>query len=236
MIRPGLNNTEKSSESLMPEKLVENIKKMNISENGFFIQKADIKIKTQDGSERFIGNIRYGKQGKYLISLRTKTGIEAARIMISEDTLLINDRFNKKFYYGSSNYIMNKYGISSTVFPLIFGDFISDRFVDNKDITTGDRLINIYCLVKGIKIGYLIDSKRLKIIRAVTESSLADENMEINYKNFLRKGDFTIPGIILIKNSKRKWFIEVRIKKIEVPWNEQVEFIPGNRYEHIELL
>jgi hypothetical protein len=91
-------------------------------------------------------------------------------------------------------------------------------------------------LVKGTKIRYLIDSKRLKIIKAVAESSLADENIEINYENFLRKGDVNIPGIILMEDSKRKWFIEVRIKKIEVPWNEHVEFIPGNRYEQIELL
>ena len=39
-----------------------------------------------------MATIKYELPDKYLISIRSKAGIEAARIFITKDTVLINDR------------------------------------------------------------------------------------------------------------------------------------------------
>lgn len=235
VIRHGIN-IEDSSASGLTEKLFESVEKMNITGKGFFIQKADIVITTPEGTQRVIGTVKYEKPQKYLISIKNRTGIEVARIFISEDTILINDRLNRKLYYGSSDYLMRKYGIKPNVLPVIFGDFISDRFTDNKEINNFDGILNVSCLSNGVKIKYSIDSKKGKAIQAIPESSLADEHIEVNYKKFSKKGAVIIPGIIIINDFKRGTIIEIRIKKIEVPWDKNIDFIPGNLYEHIELL
>lgn len=234
--RTGLNNSDRSSVQVLTEKMIENIEKMNICERGFFIQKAEIGITTKERSDRLIGTIKYEKPGRYLVSLKSRAGIEAARIFISEDTILINDRLNRKLYFGSSTYFINRYGLKGSILPIIFGDFIGERFTDNDAIKNINGLIRVSCVSKGIKINYNIDVKKGKTIQAIPESSLGDENIMISYKGFYERNEMIIPGTIIIKDLKRRVSIEIRIKKIQIPWNENIEFIPGNRYEQIELL
>ena len=71
--------------------------------------------------------LKFEYPDKYLISIKSRTGIEGARIYISEDTILFNDRINKKMYYGSSLYLKRKYGLTTNFLPLIFGDIVSRK-------------------------------------------------------------------------------------------------------------
>ena len=57
---------------------------------------------------------------KFLISIKSHTGIEVARIFLTGDSIMINDRINKKLYYGSTSYLKNKYGLTTAVFPVIW--------------------------------------------------------------------------------------------------------------------
>ncbi len=55
----------------------EEIRELNLTNNDFNVIKAEIKIINNDEKEKLIGNIKYESGGKYLISIRNKTGMRA---------------------------------------------------------------------------------------------------------------------------------------------------------------
>jgi hypothetical protein len=94
------------------DNITESVSQQNITNSGFFIEKAEIEINNDKGKEKFIANIKFELPDKYLISLKSRSGIEGARIYLSKDTILVNDRINQIEYYGTSFYIRKKYGFS----------------------------------------------------------------------------------------------------------------------------
>jgi hypothetical protein len=236
VVRTGGKRSDGLSNEIINEKLFENIKNQNITTNNFFIKKAEIEISTQERTQKILGSLKFKKPDKYLISLKSREGIEAARIFISDDTILINDRISRKQYYGSSKYLKTKYGISAAVLPVIIGDYISDTLSDSNPTKCSGGKMDIDGIVSEIKIRYVIDCKKGKSILVITGNSLNEGGIEIQYDDFFKKGNIITPGKIGIKDTKRKTKIEIKIQKIESPWNGNVEFIPGNRYEIIQLL
>lgn len=235
VIKTGRNKNYGISKEIISDKLFESIKKQNITLNKFYIQKAEIEISSQEGTQKVLGSVKFEKPGKYLISIKSNTGIEIARIFISEDTILINDRINRKQYYGSTQFLKSKYGITASVLPVLFGDFIDDNLYDNKSICTDDKLDRIG-LIDGIKIKYIIDCKKEKIISAIPMKRMSEHNIEIKYSDFFKNGNIISPGEIEINDFLKKIKINIKIKRIESGWNGNVEFISGSRYELIPLL
>lgn len=217
------------------EQLFESIVKQNISANSFFISKAEFKISSQDVTEGFLGSIKFETTGKFLISLKSKTGIEALRIFISEDTVLINDRLNKKLYCGSTLDLKRKFGISVKALPLIFGDFISKRTRDTDSENCIEGRMNLNADINGLKVMYVIDCKKGKVLQTGIVNSLNKTGVEMEYRYFVKSGTSLIPEEIQIKDLNRNIKIEISIKKIESPWNGNIEFIPGNKYEILPL-
>jgi Domain of unknown function (DUF4292) len=236
VVRNGGKRNTGLSKEIITERLFESIKKQNITTNNFFIQKAEVKISTQKESKKVLASLKFEKPDKYLISIKSNTGIEAARIFISDDTILINDRINKKQYYGSPQYLNTKYGISPSVLPVILGDYINDNLSDNSQTKCSDGKLNSEGIISGIRIKYIIDCKKGKSILTIPENKLNNEGIQIQYSDFLKNGDVITPGKIVIKDFKRITTIEITIKKIESPWKGNIEFIPGNKYEVIRLL
>lgn len=216
--------------------LLENVRKRNLSENGFFIEKAEIDVKIGESRDRVIGTIKFEKPDKYLVSVKTRSGIEAARIFISKDSIFINDRINRIMYFGSSGYIYRKFGISDKVLPVIFGDFISEKCI-NKDnyLCKDDRLI-IDCQANGLIISYNIDCKQRKSTMSFPKNDLNINNIEIKFENFIKVGNTVTAKNISIKRLENNSFYKIRIKRILTPWNGVIEFVPGRNYERIELL
>lgn len=208
----------------------------NITERNFFIQKAEIDFISISGMEKVIGSIKYERPDKFLISIKSKTGIEAVRIFISRDTILINDRINKRILYGDPDYLKNKYGIPDNLMGLIVGDYISDN---NLELNKKNCLNGKYSLndeADGIKMKYIIDCKLNKVIYASNETALNANRIEIKFGHFKAVEAKLVPEEIEINDFKTNTHIVIRIKKIEYPWTGNVEFIPGYRYEVRKLL
>ena len=235
VIRSGKNRNYGISKEIISDKLFENIKKQNITLNNFFIQKSEIEISSQEGTQKVLGSVKFETPDKYLISIKSITGIEIARIFIYEDTIRINDRINRKKYYGSTQYLKSKYGITTSLLPVLFGDYITDNLYDNKAICSEDRLNNI-SIIDGIKIKYIIDCQKGKIISAIPEKGVNEEKIEIQYSDFFKKGNSFFPGKIEIYDFQNKINIYIRIKRIEYGWNGNIEFIHGKKDELIPLL
>jgi hypothetical protein len=235
VIKKGYKSNDVISGRIESNSLMEGLEKQNLTNNSFFIQKAQIEVSSDEVNQKFNGSIKFVTPGKYLISLRSKAGIEAARIFLSDDTILINDRINRKLYYGKPEVLNRKYRISASVMPIVLGDYIKDNKSINENIPCSEGKLDLERFVNGLKIRYTVDCKKAKIILAQQKGSLNNVITEINYGDFIKTGDILTPAKIHIEYTKSMVNIDIRIEKIESPWNGNIEFIPGYKYELIEL-
>jgi hypothetical protein len=217
--------------ALLNGNIIENARLQNLSNNSYFIQKAEIEVFTNDRKEKFVGTIKFEKPDKYLISLKSKAGIEGARIYITKDTILINDRINKKLYYGTAAYLKLKYGISANLLPLIFGDISLDSNCENITINCNEERARIDCPVKGTYLKYVIDCKNSK----TSAVGLGEQDINLKFDKYFVLSNILVPRTIDFKAEKYDMAINIKIVKVEYPWNGSVSFIPGKGYEIIKL-
>jgi len=207
----------------------------NLSKESFYIQKANIEYENGNTTVSFIATVKYVIPDEYLISLRLKSGIEIARIYMNPDTIMANDRINKRFYYGKPDFLSARYGVPLEVLPVIFGDLITTDETKNLKFKCmeGKMLIDSY--VKGLKIEYEVDCTKRKSIVLRQEGSYSGTSAEITYNKFEKQGNTMIPGEIIIYHKESGSNLKLRVEKVETPWKGSIEFIPGIRYEKMEL-
>lgn len=213
--------------------LIEDIVNQNITNESFFISKADVEIFGEEGKEKIICSIKYDYPETYLISIRNRTGIEAVRLYITNDSIRLNDRINRKFYYGSGNQLLEKYGFSKSMIPIILGDYVSDDLVRTDPESCIDGLIKKQDIINGSVIKYNIDCRISKIVSTSTGSY---NKINLKYSRFIRCNKKLIPGEIEIEGIGGMKKLIIRIEKLECPWDGKIEFIPGARYEQMPLL
>jgi hypothetical protein len=223
------------SNDLEEKILLKRVEKQNITNESYIIQKAIVEIITPEETKKVLVNIKFEKPDKYLFSIKSRTGIEVSRIFISADTILVNDRINKKLYYGSSSYIKVKYGFSISVLPVILGDYIEGKILEGGigNCSYGKR--NIVCTINGININYIIDCRKGKAISVTNDNGIYDNGIKIQFKDFKKEGMTVFPGSIFIDDFKGNSKINIKILKFESQWNGKIDFVPGDKYEISKL-
>ena len=204
----------------------------NITTSNFFISKADVELTGKGVSDKFIASIKYLVTGEYLISLRSRSGVEGARIYISRDTVLINDRINRKLYYGSGKKMSNKYGFSPSVIPVILGDYITHDSLNEMGKCINGEVMNSQ-LIRGIGIEYTLSCRELKVISARTGDT---NSIRLKFSEYLNLNAKKVAGEIEFEDIARDIKLTIRIRKMESPWEGEINFIPGSGYEHIPLI
>lgn len=229
----------RSGKKSMPEATDENIFSTaeilnnNITAGDFNIQKAEIQYIDSSGSEiKFIANLKYKHGGLYLASIRTRSGIEAARVFITKDTLLLNDRINKRLYCGSSEYIERKYGITADALPLIIGDLIYNK-KEEAMVSCTEGQNKIIEKLGDSRITYTVDCKKKKAQEVAISREQIEKQIIIRYENFNLYEGRIYPRNIEIEESTRKSMIKIEIFRIEFNNPEELKFIPGNNYEKV---
>jgi hypothetical protein len=216
--------------------IIKGVEGQNITNNNFFIKKAEIEVVTKEGKEKLLGNIKFQKPDKYLISIKGRSGIEGARIYISGDTILINDRINKKLYLGTSFYLERKYGLTLGYLPLIFGDIVLDKNSNkNMEECQGEKL-NINSIMKGIILNYEISCKERKTILVNQINNFNQKVFKIENRGFFKSGEILIPRITEYEDYQHNTKVMIKILKVELQWEGNIKFYPGKGYELIELV
>ncbi len=206
----------------------------NLTNNDFNIQKAEIQYIEEEKSINLVASLKYRKDEIYLVSLRSKAGIEIARIFLTQDTILVNDRINKKLYYGATDYLEEKYGISADAIPIIFGDLIVDGNKEiNMECKGGTGIINGRINLKSIN--YRINCTKRKVSDINICSDTDERLIEIKLSNFKNIEDKIFPETIELIDADSKSEIKISIKKIEFNIEESLKFIPGTNYEKIPV-
>jgi len=207
----------------------------NITANSFLIQKAEVDVSEQGEKQRFIASVKFNKPDSFLISVRSTTGIEAVRIFTTKDTILINDRINRTFFYGNRKAAEKKYGVSSVLFPVLLGDVV----VSDKSETTfykcENDLITLSSFVEGIRLDYLISCENLRTAEISLTREISSKPVVLKFNDFGKVSDFIFAERVGITDFNNIDFINVRFSKIEVPWDGNMVFVPGSNYERIEI-
>ena len=206
---------------------------LNLSSSGFFISKAEVEISGKDIDQNILCTVKFTPPESYLISLRSRTGIEAARLFVSGDTVLMNDRINRRLYYGSNEKLAEKYGFSYSTIALIFGDYLQSEQVNPAPVTCDEGLLRKRNMVERTMVEYTIDCKLAKTIFA---SAGRKNELNLRYSDFKKYDRIVIPERVEIEDKSRQIKILLTIMKIEFPWEGSIEFIPGSGYEKIPLL
>jgi Domain of unknown function (DUF4292) len=215
------------------EEVVNKIKSRNISENGFFIEKSIVTIKIDNEEKKFVLNGKFQKPDIYLFSVRKTTGIEAARIFLTLDTLLINDRIERKLIIGKPGNLENISGISYFFIKIMFGDMIVP---EKKENIRMEKIGNQYILVEELDEGVCKSFVDLKLekIKSVELTGNNKEEIKVKYSKF-GKDKYHLPALVEMNDVKQKINLIIQIKRVKIPWNENLEFIPGKGYKIEEI-
>jgi len=216
------------------EKIVSSVRRNNISEESFVIEKANCSMTRNNERTRFIFNVKFNKPDTYLLSIRNSAGIEGARIYISKDTLLINDRMGKKVLHGSPQDLEKISGFPLFVLKMVFGDFVPAG--GNKILKSEKSSNKVFVLqeYQGNIFQYILDIKAEKVLSIVVKNSVSKEELTINYAKFSNSAKH-IPGIIEVNDLYRNLHAKIRLDRVIVPWEGEIEFIPGKGYTNEKI-
>lgn len=211
------------------------IKSQNISGVSFYIQKADIFYSMENKSDRFLATIRFKKPDSLLISVRSKTGIEGARIFMTGDTVLINDRINRNLLYGKPADLRFKYGFEPGLLFLFLGDLLLDDNTPDSITECNNGLALTDVFVKGKKVIYNIDCALMKVREVIFSSASGSGETSIRFSRFSGIRDFNYPSVIEIENDNSKEKIRINILKADTYWNGELKFNPAVGYNPVHL-
>ena len=172
--------------------LLSNVRDQNITKENFNISKAEIEIVSDNDRKTILASVKYSKPDKYLISIKSKTGIEVARIYITSDTVLINDRFNRILYYGSTDILYKRYGITKDLISLLFGDYNDLKCVSNDRSVCRNGRLEIVCTDKNTEINYEIDCDRNKVMVTILTSQIGRNELKLSFNDFIEIREYFI--------------------------------------------
>jgi hypothetical protein len=228
-----MSKTKAPVVSVLPTGL-EAIKKENLSNMDFNIQKAEVLIVSNGNKQQFIATVKYKVPDQWLISLKGTTGIEAARAYINSDTILVNERLHKKLYYNKSRILEEKFGITFKALPVMFGDLIESERTARDSIKCYEGKSIKKIRLDRNDIEYIINCMDNKTIKC-TISGTEKGEIKFIYSKVKVIGNNKLPEKIIIKGEEEKNIIEIIIRKIDFSPIEKIDFISGKGYEKMLL-
>jgi hypothetical protein len=211
------------------------IKEKNLTEASFFIQKAEVEIIENEEKHKFVASIKFNYPDSFLVSIRSISGIEAVRIFSTKDTILINERISKTFFYGSKEAARNKYGFNSILFPILLGDIVVNMKSELKLYQCTSGLSGIETFIEGYKVDYSVNCSEEKVEEGTITKEIDTKPILIKYYDFKKFSGYVYPRKVKIRDLKMIDIINIKINRIEIPWTGNIFFVPGNNYEQIEI-
>ena len=242
VILSGCSSTRKAGGSggrtgnaTIAENSLESVFRNNLSNSDFNIQKAEISVIQDNISVRVIADIKFKRPDSMMITVRSRTGIEAGRAFLTKDTLIIKDRINKKLLVGKPEALAKKYGIDPSFLFTVIGDIVVEE---------EDRIVLLECVkgefrkefdIHGKRVEYIIDCQRRKLKQAYFEGDIKSGNITIDLSDIKNDGKIIYPGRIEINDDLKSVGIIMEIKKIASPWTGRIGSIAAQGYKVIKI-
>jgi hypothetical protein len=223
------------SRELSGNEFIRNLESNNLSSKNFYIRKAEVEIKKGDERERFLVSWKYEVGSKSLFSIRTRAGLEVSRVFLTADTIIINDRINRIVYSGKPLFLRRKYGLPQELVLAVVGDYIRGSGQMPAELKCIGGSVNLGTSVKGVKTEYVVDCRKGKIAETAVFDGEGRKALEMRFGDFESRNGEIAASRILIKYYDMDAEINIKVDKIEYPWEGMVTFIPGKGYDKKSL-
>ena len=222
------------SEKEYAERIINNVRRNNISEENFYIEKGEFSVIMNNKRTRYIFSAKYNKPDTYLISIRSSTGIEGVRVYLTKDTVLINDRIGKRLLYGKPKDLEKIAGLPYFVIKAVFGDLLINGDTKKDEKKRVENQVILIQQFQGKIWKSVIDPKIGKVVSTVFSNGIQKEAIIFNYSKFGRSGKY-IPAVIDIKDLTNKVNVKLKLERIQILWKGEIRFIPGKGYTKEEI-
>lgn len=212
-------------------KFLESVKEKNLTNEDFYIRKAEVQISMRSNKQNAILSVKYKKPDSALFIIRSWFGFEAARILITSDTVVMNDRLNKKLIVASPQYFKRRYGIEPFMIFTIFGDLLADLRKMQKDVNCVDNFFETDFYEGKDYYKYIIDCELRKVTNAVIENMKFKHRVEFAFSDFVKEKKQSMPLTSSIKIESENIEVVIKIDKIDMEGAVNIDFIPGRGYE-----
>ena len=233
---PGRLSSEKRDTGLSrnTHQIVDQLIKNNINGEDYNVIKGSVSVRGSNRQGKYIFSLRHKAPDTYLLSIKNSLGIEGGRIFITQDTLLINDRINRKVLYGKPEMIVKLTGIPIFFKELIFGDVVLKSELKEEQIEIYDNKVFMYQMVGGFIGRSQINTSLNKITNARWSNGTGINEIQISYSNFDKAGKH-FPRKIQIRSVKETSDLIIRMDKIDFGLIDSIKFIPGGNYTYEEI-
>ena len=225
--------------------------KLNQFKYDWFSAKFSAEYIANGADNTFSGTVRMLKDSVIWISI-SKSVFEVARILITEDTIKFQDRYNKTFFINDFNYI-NRFINGAIDFDMLqaiivgndFKYYENDKFkvsVDNDQIklsTINRRKLKRYVrnlndhnkiLVENIT----LDPLTFKINDVSVKEIKANNKLKASYSNYEKVGTQLLAKLLMIAISAEKEIkINIEFEKITVNEPQVFPFYIPENYDEI---
>ena len=233
--RHKLENIATEVQKVDDKNLLMRVEGKNLTANGFYIQKGKILSISESGRISLYFTMKYNSEGKYIISLRSKAGMEAFRVYLSRDTILVNDRLKRNILYGNPGDFEKITGIPVALLKISVGDLFMNRPSNSDGTNCKNNELKLYDYLLGLSVNSTIDCKEAKVKSMIVSTGEPDQFISINYFKF-RDDNYSVPKRIEINDAGRKIRIIISIEKYLCPWLGDIDFIPGEGYQSKPLI
>ncbi|MFN8241976.1 MAG: DUF4292 domain-containing protein [Bacteroidales bacterium] len=202
----------------------------NVSFDGYFIEKGRISSSGQEGRISLFFNMKCQAKGVYMISLRSFAGLEAFRVYIDKDTVLVNDRLNQVLLKGDPVDFEKITGLPFELLNIITGDFFPGKSLDEKSNGCRNGVTKYSGYLRGLLLDYEIDCNKSKVRSLKIGTGVGERNITLNYSGYRSMGKM-VPRKVNIVDELRRVKITLKIEKISNPWFGEINFTPGKGYK-----
>ncbi len=194
------------------------------------------------------GTLKIKKDTFIWMSLSPGMGIEAARVLLTPDSVKFINRLKKEYFTGSYDFLQQKYGLQLDYFTAQ-AIFTNELFIYpakagkvnlNDDFSLGsDSIFNTFTNIIGDSLSHKvnIDKKTHKIISTFAAIKKQEKTFDLHYSDFEKYNEKLFPETIEINaevpSMKRKFLISYN--KIYVNKAVKASFKIANSYTKIKL-
>ncbi len=201
--------------------------------------KAKVDFDSDKQSLSGIANVRIQKDSAIWISLSPGLGIEAARVLITRDSVFILQKFNKVFMDYSFQELskilefdLDYSLVESVVVGNLIYPYVSER------VEKSDDMYGYSQLHGGFRFDNSIGVKTMKLEEVTVTDTLTENAVSVNYTDFQLVGDEVMPFVIKSAltyhvEDKKKTTVDLEYKQVNLA-DKPLKF-PFNvpqKYEH----
>lgn len=202
--------------------------------------RAKIKYKSPNEKSKATANIRIKKDSLIWFTLSNGVGIEGARGKITQDSVILMDRINKKVFSYSMESLSEelKFNLNFELFQsVIIGDMpIATSKSD--DIVEKNNNFFVTQIVGDMRISSLITAKNRRLENLLASTTKNSNTLELKYSDFqpLKNKPFAFKALMTIiaieEGKKLETTIDIEHKRVVIEEELPFPFVIPPRYEN----